>query len=164
MSTLDYNYQNSICFVFNNYLNLSIPPRFNETVALINTRKQQSEAFWWLQYNDVIIQLSYYSFSYILSICFSVYYQFVLKHKEFSHLRETEHYTNSVCASNNGEPVYVVAQFYSNWLSFILAYLNLACEQQTHFRRERSDDWKCVCCSQANLDLSLPLQEMLNRW
>ena len=33
----------------------------------------------------------------------------------------------------------------------------IACEQQTHFRssllsafrREGSDDWKCVCCSQA---------------
>ncbi|XP_073246038.1 hexosaminidase D-like [Porites lutea] len=28
--------------------------------------------------------------------------EFVLKHKEFSHLRETEHYTNSVCPSNKG--------------------------------------------------------------
>ena len=44
------------------------------------------------------------------------------------------------------------------------SYLRIACEQQTHFRsslgslrkiaifrRDRSDDWKCVCCSQANL-------------
>ena len=32
-----------------------------------------------------------------------------------------------------------------------LAHLPLACEQQTQFRRERSDDRKCVCCSQVNL-------------
>ena len=38
--------------------------------------------------------------------------------------------------------------------------LALACEQQTHFRsslnrRERSDDRKCVCCSQAKVSPSV---------
>ena len=36
----------------------------------------------------------------------------------------------------------------------LATYNKVACEQQTHFRsifrRERSDDRKCVCCSQAN--------------
>ena len=31
--------------------------------------------------------------------------------------------------------------------------VGVACEQQTHFR-ERSDDRKCICCSQANVGVA----------
>ena len=34
-------------------------------------------------------------------------------------------------------------------LFFAHSFVVIACEQQTHFRSERSDDRKCVCCSQA---------------
>ena len=37
----------------------------------------------------------------------------------------------------------------SGWKSLKSTW-RLACEQQTYFRRERSDDRKCVRCSQAN--------------
>ena len=57
-----------------------------------------------------------------------------------------------------------------NWAQFeIYVRIKLACEQQTHFRssllslrkiaifrRERSDDRKCVCCSQARIKYSRP--------
>ena len=42
-----------------------------------------------------------------------------------------------------------------NWRKKRDCLHSLACEQQTHFRsslnRERSDDRKCVCCSQASI-------------
>ena len=51
--------------------------------------------------------------------------------------------------------------------SYKTARLRIVCEQQTHFRRrERSDDRKCVCCSQAILRRtpwkSTPLEERFN--
>ena len=38
--------------------------------------------------------------------CGFSFVKFVLKHKEFAYLRETENFTNSVCPNNKGKFIY----------------------------------------------------------